>query len=101
MYQVIPVLAAIYILSVLEKFFHKKLPSAIDFTFTPLLSVMITGFLTFAIIGPVMMIVSNAIIGASIYLVIAFKMGIFYDIFGKEYVRKIIKKLTFNRVSLK
>ena len=27
------------LLSILEKFFHKKLPSSIDFTFTPLLSV--------------------------------------------------------------
>ena len=52
-YQVIPVLAAIWILAHLEKFFHKKLPSAVDFTFTPLLSVMITGFLTFTVVGPV------------------------------------------------
>lgn len=68
MYQVIPVLAAIYILSILEKFFHKKLPSAIDFTFTPLLSVMITGFLTFAIIGPVMMVISDAITNVIVWL---------------------------------
>ncbi|RCW16558.1 PTS beta-glucoside transporter subunit EIIBCA [Streptococcus gallolyticus] len=67
-YQVIPVLAAVWLLSVLEKFFHKKLPSAVDFTFTPLLSVMITGFLTFTVIGPVMLLVSNGITDAIVWL---------------------------------
>lgn len=67
-YQVIPVLAAVWLLSVLEKFFHKKLPSSVDFTFTPLLSVMITGFLTFTVIGPVMLLVSNGITDAIVWL---------------------------------
>ena len=67
-YQVIPVLAAVWILAHLEKFFHKKLPSAIDFTFTPLLSVMITGFLTFTVVGPVMLLVSNGITDAIVWL---------------------------------
>lgn len=67
-YQVIPVLAAVWLLSVLEKFFHKKLPSTVDFTFTPLLSVMITGFLTFTVIGPVMLLVSNGITDAIVWL---------------------------------
>lgn len=67
-YQVIPVLVAVWLLAVLEKFFHKKLPSAVDFTFTPLLSVMITGFLTFTVIGPVMLTVSDAITNAIVWL---------------------------------
>ena len=67
-YQVIPVLATVWILSYLEKFFHKKLPSAVDFTFTPLLSVMITGFLTFTVVGPVMLLVSNGITDAIVWL---------------------------------
>ena len=67
-YQVIPVLAAVWLLSVLEKFFHKKLPSSVDFTFTPVLSVMITGFLTFTVIGPVMLLVSNGITDAIVWL---------------------------------
>ncbi|AXQ78004.1 PTS beta-glucoside transporter subunit IIBCA [Streptococcus chenjunshii] len=67
-YQVIPVLAAVFILSKLEKFFHKRLPSAVDFTFTPLLSVMITGILTFTVIGPVMMVVSDAVTNVIVWL---------------------------------
>ncbi|MGT2951262.1 PTS beta-glucoside transporter subunit EIIBCA [Streptococcus cuniculi] len=67
-YQVIPVLAAVWVLSILEKFFHKHLPAAVDFTFTPLLSVMITGFLTFTVIGPVMLLVSNGITNGIVWL---------------------------------
>ena len=67
-YQVIPVLAAVWILSILEKFFHKKLPSAVDFTFTPLLSLMITGFLTFTVVGPVMKTVSDWITNGFVWL---------------------------------
>ncbi|MFG5428352.1 sucrose-specific PTS transporter subunit IIBC [Enterococcus faecalis] len=79
-YQVIPVLASVYLLSVLEKYFHKKLPSSIDFTFTPLLSVIITGFLTFTVIGPVMLLLSNGITDAIVWLYNAagfIGMGIF------------------------
>ncbi|MCP0887592.1 sucrose-specific PTS transporter subunit IIBC [Ligilactobacillus sp. WILCCON 0076] len=67
-YQVIPVLAAVYILSVLEKWLHKKLPAAVDFTFTPLISLMVTGFLTFIIVGPVMRGLSDAITSGIVWL---------------------------------
>ncbi|EHI70975.1 sucrose-specific PTS transporter subunit IIBC [Streptococcus ictaluri] len=67
-YQVIPVLVSVWVLSLLENFFHKKLPSSIDFTFTPLLSLLITGFLTFAAIGPIMMMVSDSITNAIVWL---------------------------------
>ncbi|MBP2058826.1 PTS system sucrose-specific IIC component [Lactobacillus colini] len=79
-YQVIPVLVAVWLLAFLEKRFHKWLPSAVDFTFTPLLSVMITGFLTFVIIGPVFKGVSDAITNAIVWLYNttgAFGMGVF------------------------
>lgn len=79
-YQVIPVLVAVWVLAFLEKRFHKWLPSAFDFTFTPLLSVFITGFLTFLIIGPVFKGVSDAITNAIVWLYNttgAFGMGIF------------------------
>lgn len=67
-YQVIPVIAAVYILSILEKWFHKRLPSAVDFTFTPLLSLMITGFLTFVIVGPLMRLVSDGITDGIVWI---------------------------------
>ncbi|KRL01060.1 sucrose-specific PTS transporter subunit IIBC [Liquorilactobacillus capillatus] len=66
--SVIPTLAACYILANLEKFFHKKLPSALDFTFTPLLAIIITGLLTFIIVGPVMRNISDAITAGIVWL---------------------------------
>lgn len=59
--QVLPVIGVAFILAKLERFFHKYLNDAIDFTFTPLLSVIITGFLTFTIVGPALRFVSNGL----------------------------------------
>ena len=59
--QVLPVIGVAFVLANLEKFFHKKLNDAIDFTFTPMLSIIITGFLTFTIIGPVLRTASDAL----------------------------------------
>ncbi len=79
-YQVIPVLVSVWVLSLLEKRLHKWLSSTVDFTFTPLLSIMITGFLTFVIIGPVFKGVSDAITNGIVLLYDttgAFGMGVF------------------------
>ena len=51
---VLPVLAASYILAFIEKKLHKYIPEILDNLLTPLLSVMITGFLTFTVVGGVM-----------------------------------------------
>ncbi len=64
----IPALAAVWILSIFEKWFHKKLPSAVDFTFTPLLSVILTGFITFIVVGPVMKELSDLITNGIVWL---------------------------------
>lgn len=42
----------------------------------------------------------NTIVGGVVYLGIAFKMGLIEDIFGRAYINRIIKKLTFGKVSL-
>ena len=41
-----------------------------------------------------------SIVGAIVYLVLSYKMGIVDEIFGKGYVKKIIKKLTFGKISI-
>ncbi len=45
-------------------------------------------------------IVVDTLVGGIVYLLVAFKMGIIDEIFGRAYVNKIIKKLTFGKVSL-
>ncbi len=51
---VLPVLAAAFILAWLEKRLHKVIPEALDNLLTPLLSVMITSFVTFTVVGGIM-----------------------------------------------
>lgn len=41
-----------------------------------------------------------SIIGACVYLGIAYKTGLLQHVFGKNYLNKIIKKLTFGKVSI-
>lgn len=59
--SVLPVLAVSWILANLEKFFHKRLLNAFDYTFTPMLAIIITGFLTFVVVGPVMQAVGDSL----------------------------------------
>lgn len=78
--SVLPVLAVAFILANLEKFFHRHISKALDFTFTPMLSIIITGFLTFAIVGPFMRGVSDGLTDSLVWLYEAtgaFGMGIF------------------------
>ena len=41
-----------------------------------------------------------SIVGAIVYLFVAYKQGILMTIFGKEYLNKIIKKITFGKVNI-
>ncbi|WP_130859481.1 sucrose-specific PTS transporter subunit IIBC [Gracilibacillus phocaeensis] len=66
--SVLPVLAVSWILANLEKFFHKRMANAFDFTFTPMLSVIITGFLTFILVGPVMRSLSDGLTDGLVWL---------------------------------
>ena len=51
---VLPIMLVAFILANIEKFFHKVLKGTIDFIFTPTLTILITGFLTFLLVGPPM-----------------------------------------------
>ena len=51
---VLPIMLVAFILSPIEAFFHKVLKGTIDFIFTPTLTILITGFLTFLLVGPPM-----------------------------------------------
>lgn len=66
--SVLPVLAVSWILANVEKFFRNRLASAIDFTFTPMLSIIITGFLTFTFVGPLMRGLSDGLTDGLVWL---------------------------------
>ena len=58
---VLPILVISWVLATIEKFFHKKLKGTADFLITPMLTLLITGFLTFIVIGPVMRSLGTAL----------------------------------------
>ena len=90
--QVLPVIGVAFILATLEKFFHKHLKGAIDFTFTPMLALIITGFITFIVLGPVLRTVSNGITDGLTWLVTTFGF-IGYGVFGSFYSAIVITGL--------
>ena len=51
--QVIPTLAVTYVMCLIEKSLHKVLKGTADFLLTPLITMLVTGFLAFTLIGPV------------------------------------------------
>ena len=51
--HVIPVVIAVWLMCMIEKWLHKHVPEMIDLFVTPLCTVMITALLTLGIIGPI------------------------------------------------
>lgn len=51
---VLPILVSSYILAKLESWLHKKVPEALDTLVTPMLSILLTAFITFLIVGGIM-----------------------------------------------
>ena len=57
--QVIPTLAVTYVMCLIEKNLHKVLKGTADFLLTPLITMLVTGFLAFTIIGPVTRVIAE------------------------------------------
>lgn len=74
--HVIPVVIAVWLLSVIEKKLHKIVPEVLDLFVTPLVSVFVTGYLTLSIIGPIFVWAENAILdGIQWMLTLPFGLG--------------------------
>ncbi|WP_347548495.1 sucrose-specific PTS transporter subunit IIBC [Pseudalkalibacillus hwajinpoensis] len=65
---VLPVLAASYILAKVEQFFRKVIPTALDNLLTPLLTLFITGVLTFTLVGPITRTAGNLVTDGMIWM---------------------------------
>ncbi|UOQ95250.1 PTS system trehalose-specific EIIBC component [Halobacillus shinanisalinarum] len=59
--QVLPVLAASYVLTKIELFLRKRVPDSIQLLVVGPIALLVTGFLTFIIIGPITFSIGNAI----------------------------------------
>ena len=87
--HVIPVVIAVWLLSVIEKKLHKIVPEVLDLFVTPLVSVFVTGYLTLSIIGPVFVWAENAILGGIQWL-LTLPLGIGSLIMGALYAPTVV-----------
>lgn len=87
--HVIPVVIAVLLLSVIEKKLHKKVPEMFDLFVTPLVSVLITGFLTMTVIGPVFSQLESWVLSGAQWLIsIPFGIGSF--LMGAAYAPTVV-----------
>lgn len=87
--HVIPVILAVLLMSKLEKWLHKHVPEMIDLFVTPLVSVLVTGFATMTIIGPVFSQVETWVLSGAQWLIsIPFGIGAF--IMGGVYAPTVV-----------
>lgn len=87
--HVIPVIIAVWVMCFIEKRLHKIVPEMFDLFVTPLVSVFVTGYLTYSIIGPVFVIIENGIIDGVQWL-IALPFGIGSFIMGAFYAPTVV-----------
>lgn len=87
--HVIPVVIAVWFMSFLEKRLHKIVPEMIDLFVTPLVTVLVTGYLTLTIIGPVFSWIENGVLWAVSQL-IAIPFGIGAFIMGAAYAPTVV-----------
>lgn len=74
--HVIPVVIAVAIMAFIEKKLHKIVPEIIDLFVTPLITVLVTGYLTLTVIGPVFSALENVVLqGAQTLISIPLGIG--------------------------
>lgn len=87
--HVIPVIIAVWVMCFIEKKLHKVVPEMFDLFVTPLVSVFVTGYLTYSIIGPLFVVIENGIIDGIQWL-IALPLGIGSFIMGAFYAPTVV-----------
>lgn len=67
--HVIPVVIAVWFMSFIEKRLHKVVPEVIDLFVTPLVTVLVTGYLALTVFGPVFAWIENGVLGGVKFLI--------------------------------
>ena len=87
--HVIPVVIAVFVMCKLENWLHKKVPEVIDLFVTPLVTVLVTGFLTMTLIGPVFAQIETWVLAGATWLItIPFGIGAF--LMGGAYAPTVV-----------
>lgn len=87
--HVIPVIIAVWFMCFLEKRLHKIVPGMIDLFVTPLVTVLVTGYLTLSIFGPVFSILEEWVL-IGIQWIITIPYGIGAAIAGAVYPLTVV-----------
>lgn len=87
--HVIPVVIAVWFMSMLEKKLHKIVPEMIDLFVTPLVTVLVTGYCTLTIFGPVFSWVENGVL-AGVKTLITMPLGIGSALAGAVYAPTVV-----------
>lgn len=65
---VLPIIASSFILAKIETFTRKYVPAILDMIITPLVSVLLTSFITFTVIGPIMRVIGDGMTNGVLWL---------------------------------
>ncbi len=87
--HVIPVVIAVWFMSILEKKLHKIVPEIIDLFVTPLVTVLVTGYLTLTIFGPVFSWIENGVL-TGVQWLITLPFGIGAALCGAVYAPTVV-----------
>lgn len=87
--HVIPVVVAVWFMSWIEKKLHKIVPEIIDLFVTPLVTVLVTGYCTLTIFGPVLSWVENSVLGL-VKTIITIPFGIGAMVVGSIYAPTVV-----------
>lgn len=87
--HVIPVVIAVWFMSMLEKKLHKIVSEIIDLFVTPLVTVLVTGYLTLTIFGPVFSWIENGVLNGVEFL-ITLPLGIGSALAGAVYAPTVV-----------
>ena len=87
--HVIPVILSVWLMSVIEKWLHKRVPEMLDLFVTPLCSVLVAGFFSMTLIGPIFSQLESWVLsGAQALIAVPFGIGAF--IMGGVYAPTVV-----------
>lgn len=87
--HVIPVVIAVWFMSMLEKKLHKIVPEMIDLFVTPLVTVLVTGYLTLTVFGPIFSWLESGVL-TGMQTLIAIPFGIGAALCGAVYAPTVV-----------
>ncbi len=87
--HVIPVILSVWLMAAIEKRLHKIVPEMLDLFVTPLVSVLVAGFFSLTLIGPVFAQLESWVLGGA-QMLIAIPFGIGAFIMGGLYAPTVV-----------